>query len=116
MLTRADGRDTGYAYRYRQGILSQVEMQARPSQEEVLKMIKSTILSMTAGCEICQYATGPFCQKHRRSVKPGDPRCEYFVRRTPEDHRKVARAEYRQLVVDRLGVRGDLLDRLTGED
>jgi hypothetical protein len=73
-------------------------------QIEDLKYIKETILALTGGCEICSFSVGPFCNKHRRAIKPGDPRCVDFARRFPDDPRAASRAQVRDYVTSTLGV------------
>jgi hypothetical protein len=85
------------------------------SQFEDMRYIEQTILRLTGGCEICQYAVGPFCKKHGRPINPGDSRCNDFARRLPEDPRAASKAQVRQFVYGTLGVKNKrTVKRLTG--
>ena len=106
-----------YSYSYKKEAQTPDEAQLEASQTEDLRYVKETILLLTGGCEICQHSTGPYCNKHRRPVKPGDPRCEFFTRRLTEDPEKARRAQVQYFIHDRLGIRENrTVRRLTGPD
>jgi hypothetical protein len=93
------------------------EARLEASEVEDLRYIKETIYLLTGGYEICQHSTGPYCNKHRRPIKPGDPRCEFFARRLPEDPDKARRAQERHILNERFGISEDRsVRRLTGAD
>ena len=92
------------------------EEQSEASIAADMRYVMQTIASLTGGCEICQFATGPYCKKHGRPIKVGDPRCEFFVRRLPEDPEKASRDRVQQYINDSLGIRDKrIVGRLTGE-
>ena len=50
-------------------------------KKEIQSFVNATLGLMTAGCEVCKYSNGPYCDKLRRPVKLGDSRCQLFERR-----------------------------------
>jgi len=93
------------------------EARLEASEAEDLRYIRETILLLTGGCEICQHSTGPYCNKQRRSIKPGDPRCEFFARRLSDDPNKARKAQERRIISERFGISEDRsVRRLTGAD
>jgi hypothetical protein len=87
-----------------QGGSEREDLEKERSQAETLRYIEATISALTGGCEICIHSAGPYCKKHQRPVRAGDPRCEEFARRFPEDPEEAARAQARKIVTDTLGV------------
>lgn len=108
---------SGYSYDYHERASSLDDAQVEASRIEDLRYIEETILTLTGACEICQYSTGPFCNKHKHEIKPGDPRCPDFARRLPEDPKKASKAQVQQYVNNTLGVRdAKYARRLTGSE
>ncbi len=106
-----------YSHRYRQEATNLREAQSEASEAQDLRYVRDTILLLTGGCEICQHSTGPFCQKHAHAIKLGDPRCDDFARRIPDDPQKASRAQVQRFVNGALGItdRRSVL-RLTGAE
>ncbi len=91
-------------YRYTYSREQRDEQGPEFSEVETLRAIQASLQLLTGGCEICQNATGSFCRKHRRSFSPGEPRCDFFVRRLPEDPRKASKAQVQEFVNGVLGI------------
>ncbi len=108
------GREGGpYRYAYHTSVRS--DEGPSLSEVETLRAIQASLMLLTAGCEVCQYSTGGFCNKHRRHFSPGDPRCEYFARRFKEDPDKATRDQIQSFVNRALGITDpDTVARLTG--
>ena len=112
-MPEGGNRPFAVSYHWDEGDLNEAKSEA--SLAEDMRYINETILILTGGCEICQYSVGPFCKKHGRPIKPGDPRCEDFVRRFPEDPRNASNAQVREYVAEILGIRDKRsARRLTG--
>ena len=80
-----------------------------------MRYISETILLLTGGCEVCQFSVGPFCKKHNRPIKPGDPRCEQFARRFSGDPEEASHGQVRKYIGDTLGIKDKKnVTRLTG--
>ncbi len=103
----------GYKYTYHAEVLPRREVQNDLAISEDLKYIASTLASLTGGCEICTNCVAQFCQVHHHPAMPGDPRCDDFIRRFPEDPEKVAKAQVQAFVNQTLGVSKTNLLRLT---
>jgi len=109
------GSPSGYSYTYRRDVESLEQARLEASQAEDLRYLEESILLLTGACEICQLATGPYCTKHKRPIKLGDPRCEFFTRRLPEDPEKASRNQVQRYVNEKLGIKNkDSVRRLVG--
>ena len=105
----------GYSYAYHVEGGGAGDSASEAQQAEDMRYIQETILTLTGGCEVCQHSVGPFCKKHKHPIEPGDPRCEDFARRLPEDPDSASRAQARRFVKDTLGIRDERsVDRLIG--
>ena len=107
----------GYTYPYHRDEAVLDEARTEASRAQDLRYVRDTILLLTGGCEVCQHSVGPYCKKQGRPIKPGDPRCEYFARRLPDDPREASRAQVERFVNESLGVADQrYARRLTGSD
>jgi len=116
-LHKGEEARRGGSYSYTREIRPPAEAPLEESQIEELRYVRETILLLTGGCEICQHSTGPYCNKHQRPIRPGDPRCEFFARRLADDPEKARRAQVQYYIHDRLGIgENRAVRRLTGPD
>jgi hypothetical protein len=51
------------------------------TKDEIALLVKRSLGLMTGGCELCVYSVKLFCEKYKKPVKIGDPRCASFSRR-----------------------------------
>ncbi len=96
---------TGARYRYRHSWEASPEESQEQAGVETLVQIQESIRLLTGGCEICRHSDGTYCMKLRRHFDPGDPRCEFFSGRFQEDPTECAKAQAREFVYDKLGIR-----------
>jgi hypothetical protein len=115
-LLKARSKRKEYSYQFHQEAKELGEPQSEASLAEDMRYIRETILNLTGGCEVCIYSVGPFCKKHGRPIKPGDPRCEFFARRFSGNPEEASNAQVRRFVNDTLGIKDKrTVMRLTGE-
>jgi len=51
------------------------------SKDRIELLVRRSLGLMTGGCELCVYSVKLFCEKYKKPVKIGDPRCASFSRR-----------------------------------
>ncbi len=107
------GRRGRYSYTYHAEPVIERDLQQESALSEDMRFIAETIASLTGGCEICKNSVASFCQVHHHSALPGDPRCDDFVRRLPEDPGKAAKQQVQAYVNQTLGISKRNLLRMT---
>ncbi len=106
-------RRAGSEYRYHYEPQSRRKVEDELALAEDMRYIAASIALLTGGCEICKNAEAQFCKVHHHPVHAGDPRCESFARRFPEDPERAAKAQAQAFVNQTLGISKEYLRRVT---
>jgi hypothetical protein len=89
---------------------------AEMAREREQRSMSAYLHVLTGGCEICQHQIGLYCEKQRRPVNRGDPRCDFFLRRVSRlSNENLTKAQIQEKVNDILGITEmRTIRRLTG--